>query len=459
MLYNDYAITVTGRQAAGYPVTVAAPELGRASDTLPPPDPTMTAMLYQEMAGQVTGEGNGGRAHTAGVILFQWLMAGSLETHLRVAWDRAERTGRGLRIRLSIDPPEIAALPWELMLDPKRDHCFATSVTTPLVRFFDQTGYFGGFADQETQLPLHMLLVLPSAPDLNLAKERTLIEEAIAPLHGIVQLQVLEGPVTRVSLADALLTTPFDIVHLTGHGGYSEGQSYIGLNRTDGSVDWVNARATTRIFANHRSLKLVLLNACSTGQSDEGTAFHGLAPRLVRAGIPAVAAMQYPLKDEVALSFAREFYRHLCIGQNAGQVDLAITHARNMLAVLHADDYSFAVPVLYTHAVNGLIYRLPEAPAMQAVLGPSSESGRLAMFMGSLESSMGFAENWDLAEPAQLDTWRNVLSQAEKSYQGYLSSASPIVKQAARQGLLLVQTRLSALEKAAVQAKGANASR
>jgi hypothetical protein len=414
-------------------------------ETLPPAGAALEALL-DRVAALPAGACDEATLRAAGEALFSWLLSGSLEDHLRLAWDRAARAGRGLRIRLSIDPPEIAAWPWELLYDPQRDHTFATAIATPLVRYLDQTSLFGAPTEQEAELPLDLLLVLPSAANLNLAEEKRLIEEAVAGLKHALHLRVLPGPVTRTALADALLLARYDIVHVSGHGAFLDGQGYVELNLPDGSPDWVDGNSLSRIFSNHPHLKLVILNVCRGGQVAEGTAFRGLAPQLVRRGIPAVVAMQYPLTDQAGLTFAREFYKQLSTGENAGQIDVAITHGRNMLAVLYPGSRSFATPVLYTHASDGVIFTLPQEPAVEVVLSAPSESARLAMFTGSIEASMEFDEDWAMAEPAQLNDWRQTLLQAECAYQAHLANLQPAVQHAARHGLALIESRLAALE-------------
>jgi hypothetical protein len=450
VLHSDFVITVATRQGEGqslaYPISAVAQGLGRVSHNLPPPDRALADLLRQVAVQAEQGKAAASAATAAGDALFRWLMGGPLETHLRLAWDRAAQAGRGLRLRLCLDPAEIAALPWEFLHDPDRDHWFATATATPLVRFLDQTGHFGALVKQEAELPLQMLLVLPRVPELDLAGEKARIEEALRPLQDAVVLHVLDGKVTRTALSDALMSTPCDIVHISGHGSFVEGTGYIGLNAADGTTDWVDARAVTRLLANHSSLKLLLLNACSTGRVDDGVAFAGLAPQLVRAGIPAVVAMQYPLTDAAALTFAREFYRQLCTGENAGQVDVAVTHARNMLAIVHPADLSFAAPVLYTHASDGVIYVQPHDPAVQAAPDPASESARLVMLMGSLQSSMEFYEDWLLADRNLLKGWRATLQRAEQVYSRHLRNQRAPIQQAARQGLVLVRARLAALD-------------
>ncbi len=447
MIYSDFTITITERGDTGYPVFALTQGIGRVNAILPHPDTSLKTLLTQvaELPPHVDGQAG---LRSAGAALFRWLFSGPLEAHWRVAWDRASQLGRGLRLRLSIDAPEIGAWPWELLHDPLRDHAFGVAITTPLVRYLDQASRFGGLAEQEAELPLEMLLVLPKAPNLDLRLERALIEEALAPLEGALKVRVLEDIVTRTGLGDALLAAPYDIIHFAGHGGFEGGQGYIVLNRPDGSPDWVDDSTLARFVTNYRSLKLVVSNTCSSGRVDDALAFRGMTPQLLRSGVPAVIAMQYPLTDQMGAMFAREFYRQLCLGEHAGQVDVAVTHARNMLAILYPGNRAFAAPVLYTHAPDSVIFSLPQEPAVQAVLDPSSQRARLAMFIGSLQTSADFEEDWALAGADDLVAWRHVLKQAETAYRSHLESPRGDLQKAAQPGLTLVEGRLAALEQA-----------
>jgi hypothetical protein len=411
---------------------------------LPPADADLLRLIAQVAAMSPAAE-NETLLHEAGAALFRWLLAGPLESHWRIAQDRADQARHGLRLRLSIDAPEVNAWPWELLLDPVRDHAFGTAIATPLLRYLDR---FGVPMELAAELPLDLLLVIPHAPDLDLVQERTLIEQAIAPVGKALNLDVLDGLVTRTEFSDKLMGAHYEIIHFSGHGGFVEGRNYIALNKADGSADWADSNVIFRLLVNHHPLKLGVLNACRTGQVNEGQAFSGLAMQLLRSGARAVVAMQYPLSDEAALAFAREFYRKLCIGESAGQVDVAITHARNMLAVLYPGNRSFAAPVLYTHAADGVIFTLPHEPSVQAVLGAASERARLAMLVSSLEASMDLEEDWALADRTRLEEWRQMLHQAARSYQQHLTDRRAEVRQAAQHGLALVNARLESLETA-----------
>ncbi len=447
VLCDDFVITIADDAPAGYPVTAVATGMGRVSRTLSAPDDAMADLLVR-VAALAPDQADETLLRAAGAALFDWLISGPLEVHLRIAWDRAERGRRGLRLRLSIDPPEAGAWPWEILRDPVRDHVFATAIATPLVRYLDRTDQFGGLADQAAGLPLDLLLVLPSAPELDLVRERQLIEEATASLKGELRITVLEGMVTRGALADALLAGAYDIVHFSGHGAFGDGRGYVLLNHPDGTPDWVDGQALAQLALSYRSIKLVVLNACSTGQTDSGRAFQGLAPQLVRRGIPAVVAMQYPLTDQAALTFAREFYRNLCVGENAGQVDQAITYARNMLTILYPGERSFVAPVLFTHAPDGVIYTLPHELTAQSDIGGEGQHARLSALVHSLQASMGLSEDWAMAAPKKLKEWRDILQQARDQYRSHLNDPQSDVRQAARLGVTLTEDRLAALDAA-----------
>lgn len=451
MRYQDFTITISVLQTDGYTITALGEEIGRVVAGREAPDEALQAQLAAAIEGTEPGETEVA-LRAAGAGLFHWLIGGPIEGHLRLAWDRAQRVHQGLRVRLSIDAPELAAWPWELLYDPERDHCFALSPTTLLVRFLDQANRFGSLTQQETELPLNLLQVLPSSPDLDLARERRNLERVAAAMPEILQVRALEGIVTRADLADALLMGDYDIVHFSGHGAFLEGRGYAALNKPDGSLDWVNSGAISRLAVNYRSIKLVVLNTCSSGQVDDGRAFQGLAPQMVRYGVPAVVAMQFPITDEAATSFGREFYKRLCLGEDAGQVDVATTYARGMLAVLHPNERSWAAPVVYTHAPDGTIYRLPENHRARQTLDPVLQRARLATLNASLQASRNLTEDWRLADSGTLFGWRQTLRRAEEAYRARTSDPSIEVRQVAQAGLALTQERLAQLENALAEA-------
>jgi len=446
MQYQDFTITINELRGDGYPVSALADCIGRVATVLANPDGDLTPELAALANLSPTADGET-IVRAAGEALFNWLLVEPLKTHLRLAWDRAQRNGQGLRLRLCIDSAAIGAWPWEALHDPERDHTFATSASTPLVRYFDQANHLGGLARQQAEPPLNLLLVLPMMADLDLASERLSIAQVASSLTTNLRVHALDGIVRRTDLADALLTADYDIVHFSGHGAVVDGRGYVALNLRDGRPDWIHSGTLAQLALNHKPIKLVVLNVCGNTRGDDGRAFQGLAPQMVRSGVPAVVAMQYPISDEAATTFAREFYKRLCAGEDAGQVDVAVTYARGMLAVLHPNEHSWVAPVLYTHAADGVIYRLPQVTAEKPETVAASESSRLQALADSLQLSLAMEDDWGLADPGVLATWQTTLLRTEESYCHRLSDPRPEVQRVARRGVAVIQRRLAAIDK------------
>ena len=227
--FSDFTLTIGSRQVAGYSATVTGTGLGRTNAALPPPPVALTGALNRAASTSASPDD----LVKAGAQLFDWGFPVPLRTQLRVAWDRAERAGEGLRLRLAIDAPELAAWPWELLYDTERHYTFATSASTPLLRFYDQTDRFGAVTETGTELPIELLLVLPTTPDLDLAVEKRNVEQVAAATEGALRVRALEGGVTRADLADSLLLGDYRILHFAGHGGFVGGRGFLGLNEPD----------------------------------------------------------------------------------------------------------------------------------------------------------------------------------------------------------------------------------
>ncbi len=247
-------------------------------------------------------------------------------------------------------------------------------------------------------------------------------------------------------LADVLLSGRYQIVHFGGHGAFDDGRGYVRLNGPAGEADWVDGQALWQLSANYRTLRLVVLNSCGSGQVDTGRAFQGLAPQMVRRGVPAVVVMQFPLADQAASIFSREFYRHLCAGEDAGQVEAAVTYARAVLAVRCPGDRGFAAPVLYTHVSDGVIFTLPTQSDDRLAASAADEPLRAAALTHSLQTSKAFVDDWGMAGRNDLLAWRQLLQQTEAAYHNYLDGHGPGLQEMAHLGLALTRDCLAALD-------------
>ncbi|MDQ3820581.1 MAG: CHAT domain-containing protein, partial [Acidobacteriota bacterium] len=137
---------------------------------------------------------------------------------------------RGVRIRLMISPPEIAALPWETLYD-QRTKCFlSTSGKTPLTRF---VRIFEPIKSLKIRPPVRILVLIPSGSGLDVEKEKGIITEVFKELET-VEIKIIEGNVTRARISEALVEQQYHILHFIGHGVFKSDQGYLLINSADG---------------------------------------------------------------------------------------------------------------------------------------------------------------------------------------------------------------------------------
>jgi CHAT domain-containing protein len=114
---------------------------------------------------------------------------------------------------------------------------------------------------------------------------------------------------------------PLDIVHFIGHGQIVNGEALVRLNdeNVENDDQWVNGEIFASFF--QRSVpRLVVLNCCYGGSQASLGTLSGLGPFLLRAGIPAVVAMQYEIPDRVAI-VPEPFFGELLTGRVPGRID------------------------------------------------------------------------------------------------------------------------------------------
>ena len=101
-------------------------------------------------------------------------------------------------------------------------------------------------------------------------------------------------------------------------------------------------------------MQLIVFHAClSAGTTAEGRApFTGLAPRLIRLGLPASVAMQDFVEMEDARVFFSEFYRALL---DEGLVDVAVNRGRQRLVSDPRVD-NWSIPALFSRLRGGRLW-------------------------------------------------------------------------------------------------------
>jgi hypothetical protein len=188
-------------------------------------------------------------------------------------------------------------------------------------------------------------VLLTSEPE-----ERREIEVLAAGQKGI---RLLAAPASVDALRDTL-RQGHRILHYLGHGAFVPGVGG-GLLLDDGQGSAI--RATARTLA--RELRgsdavVVVLNACQTATESTARSFMGLAPALIRAEIPAVVAMQYPILEHSAIHFSHALYKALA---DAWPLDAAVTEGRKAISArVSEDSMDWGIPVLFMRSPDGTLW-------------------------------------------------------------------------------------------------------
>lgn len=297
-----------------------------------------------------------------GRILFDALFDKNISNQFSAVKAEAEHMGRGVRLRLIFEKPEIAALPWEFLFDESTNTFLANDPKTALSRYIDVP-----LKKQDIKpatLPLKMLLVVSSPSDLDPLDsegEEKLIRKALEKHigSGLIEIDTI-AKATIDAIYQRMNEKAYNVFHFIGHGVFENNKGHIALVDEDGRARLLDDEAFANLFLGKRGLGLVLLNSCEGAMTSSGQAFRGMAPRLVQRGIPAVIAMQYTILDSTAKTFAEEFYRSLSRGD---PVDRAVQSARNLISIkTKLDNRDFATPVLFMRARDGIVLDLHEAP-------------------------------------------------------------------------------------------------
>lgn len=229
------------------------------------------------------------------------------------------------------------------------------------------------------RLPLRVLGVAASPRALHaldLETEWRKVDAVRAGPGVEAESRLLRGA-TRKSLLEACSSDRWDVVHFMGHGFFSAstGQGTICLETESGGPDELEGETFASLLR-QRGTQLVVLNACWTaaGSSSDSEAIASFAGLLVDFGIPAVVAMQAPLRDALAKEFSEVFYRNLILGKT---VDEAVTEARLGLYNRRPRELHWALPVLFLRSSQGRLWNFEADQAGQELPSAQAITGRL----------------------------------------------------------------------------------
>lgn len=329
------------------------------------------------------------------------LFAAIFHGAVRSCWARslealARQPGTGLRLKLqlSLEEPLLAPLheiPWEYLFSPEQGGFLGLRRRTPILRHV-RLPFPPGQPPVANPLRLLGVTAEPKGrPGLSLSTEGSTIAKALGSLPG-VETDWKHNP-TVEELREALLRKEYHVLHFIGHGGFDEksGQGGLWFASASGKASWVGGALLASHLADLPSLRLVFLNACETARANAQAPYAGVAPALLRSGIPAVLAMQLPIRDRSALAFSRTVYHRLASGD---PIDVAVTEGRLAIARGSEDMLEWGTPALFLRGEDGRLFASPtEGPQKRPWLRQSLVAAATVALAG-----IGTARYWTLQD-------------------------------------------------------------
>ena len=114
---------------------------------------------------------------------------------------------------------------------------------------------------------------------------------------------------------------------------------YLAFEDDSGNADFVRPADMENVLST-KSIRLVFLPACQSSVVGGESLFGGVGPGLIRAGMPAVVAMQFSMPVNAAITFAQSFYKTLAQGETVAR---AVAQGRRRLF----RDETWYIPTLY----------------------------------------------------------------------------------------------------------------
>jgi CHAT domain-containing protein len=297
----------------------------------------------------------------------------------------------GLRLRLRL-PADLRPLPWEYLYLPRerepRDATgfLALDPRISITRFEALSQPAAWDPSPRTRRVLG-ILADPHRDDqdaaLDLGRERRILEEALDKVAGVT-LDLAEA-VTPSILQDRLQAGA-DVFHFAGHASFRrpgvpdvrEGGGILLLGDAGGPQRVPADQLAVNLWG--RGVRLAVLGACETGRRAAIGGWGGVADTLLRAGIPAVVAMQFKVWDEAALEFSRTLYRALAAGLPLDQaVSAGRLAAYNRVEAEREDPEGvrfwrdWGVPVLYLRADQNFVLPSSATPQEKGSLAESAK--------------------------------------------------------------------------------------
>lgn len=355
--YENFEILIGTRQNHSAPLTLTQSPAGDASATciLDPNAADVQSALERLEDNDIDGE----LLQKLGKRLLEAIFRAEINNRFSASLNLMRQRGARLRLRLRIEDPLLASLPWELLYHPDGDSFLGVSAETSIVRY-PPVGAPPNFSP--IQPPLRILTIIANPTDLPPLDVNSEKNSLLQAFEKLIQAQQAElhfiETATPQAVHQAIRTIKPHIFHFIGHAIHQNEQGYAILETETQTAQPVDELTFRELFTEASDLRLAVLNACQTGSTDESRALSGLAPRLLQRHIAAVIAMRYPLSDRAGIIFSRTLYSVLAAGQ---PLETAVNEARRSIYIeVGAVNRYWCAPMLFLRAPNGSLFSPPD---------------------------------------------------------------------------------------------------
>src|SRR5271165_3447707 len=292
--------------------------------------------------------------------------------------EQSRSAKRRLRLRLRIgDAPELNDVPWEYLYNASLNQFLSLSEYTPLIRYLELPRRIRPLTI-DARLEILAMISSPSDyPQLDVEQEWSRLNDALMAPIDKNQVRLSRLAEAKLSMLQReLRRSEYHVLHFVGHGGFDQGtqDGALVLHDEAGRGRLVTAERLGTILRDHRSLRLVVLNACEGARSSRTDPFAGVAQTLVQQGIPAVIAMQFEITDKAAVVFAHEFYAAIA---DDYPVDAALGAARKAIFA-DENETEWGTPVLFLRAPDGRLFSVNRKARLAEEEKRRAEVARLA---------------------------------------------------------------------------------
>lgn len=283
-----------------------------------------------------------------GSTLFSSLFAGQVGRQLWGQFADAEKSNRGLRLRIVSSVERLQHLPWELLFDPSRGDFMSLSGRVALVRT-----RLEGYSD--SSLPslscLRILAVEADVTGTMRSREDLNVLSAFAAANPkTIELDILPQA-TPHTLRDKLKHGSYDVFHFAGTGEVLSISKRGGLQQSlrlwgSGSLDPLFDRHELGELLQLAGVRLAVLNACHSDW----------IARSLAKDIPSAIGLRESVSVDGCLAICESLYPSLAF---ATPLDLAVTAVRQAIDRRLPGTGQWCKLILYLQRPDGFFFLHP----------------------------------------------------------------------------------------------------